>query len=132
MLDAVEVLEGFDAEVYVRALVAVAQTDGVRDEERAFITDHAAALGVTPPDFEQNVDVATLGKGTPEVTRRMIVRDCIVLASMDGDYTATERERIRDIARQLGVDSDVVAKLEAWITKYSDVLGEGQRLLAGI
>lgn len=130
MFDAAHVLENFDAEVYVRALVAVAQTDGVRDEERAFITDHAGALGVPVPDFETRIDVGTVGAGTSDVTRRMIVRDCIVLAALDGDFSSAERERIKDIAGHLGVSPAMAQKLEAWVTKYAEVVEEGQQLLA--
>lgn len=130
MLDVVEVLEGFDAKAYLDALVAVAKADGVKPEEREFIVQQAASLGIEP-DFEHPIDLTILRSASSIVTRRIIIRDCIVLAAVDGDYSANERERIGEIASGLGVDARTVERIEDWIKRYSDILEEGQRIFAG-
>jgi len=131
MLAVAEVLEGFDAEAYLQALVAVAQTNGVKDEEVEFIKHQAESLGIAAVDFDQPVDLTAIAKTASSVTCRIILRDCIVVAAADGDFTDSERERINEIAGCLGVDLEVVGKLESWMQRYSDVLKEGQELIAG-
>lgn len=129
MIEVAQIIEGFEAEVYLKALIAVAQADGVSSSERDFIQNQATLLGVDEVNFEMMISLDDLSNQINAVTRRIIVRDCIVLATVDGDYTENERRRIAGIAEALGVTPERTAQLENWLQQYSDLLEEGQRLL---
>jgi len=132
MLAISQIEEQFDPKIYLRALASVAHADGVLDVERQFIEQQAASLGIDQEEINlsQPVDLDSLTSTASDLTRRLIVRDCIVLASLDDDYTGNERRHIRHLAARLGVSEDVVGKLEDWVNRYSTILEEGQRLLS--
>lgn len=130
MFDVSQILKDFDGSAYLSALVAVAQADGVTPEEEEFIRGQAEAMGIPMPDLTKPVEVATVADVASTVTKRVIVRDCIVLALVDGHYTENERQRIFDIARQFGVEPALVERMERWAKDYSRVLAEGQAILS--
>lgn len=132
MLTINEIEEQFDARAYLRALASIAQVDGVLDVERQFIEQQALSLRLDPSeiDWTQAADLNGEIACASEVTRRLIVRDCIVLASLDDDYTDNERREIRALAARLGITDDVVRRLEDWVGRYSAIIEEGRYLLA--
>ncbi|MCA9641034.1 MAG: hypothetical protein H6718_06730 [Polyangiaceae bacterium] len=129
MIDVSLILSDFDGPTYLNALIAVAQVDGVKPEEEAFINGQAEAMGLPLPDLATPADVAASAVAST-VTKRIIVRDCIVLASVDGSYTENERKRIFDVARHLDVSDALVERMERWVTDYTRILEEGQAILS--
>ncbi len=132
MLTISEIEEQFDARAYLRALASIAQVDGVLEVERQFIEQQALSLGLNPSeiDWTKAADLDGEIACASGVTRRLIVRDCIVLASLDDDYTDNERREIRQLAARLGISDDVVHRLEDWVVRYSAIIEEGRELLA--
>lgn len=131
MLTISEIEEQFDARAYLRALAAIARVDGVLDVERQFIEQQALSLGLDPSDIDWTKAADLDGEiaCASDVTRRLIVRDCIVLASLDDDYTDNERREICQLAARLGIADDVVRRLEDWVGRYSAIIEEGRALL---
>lgn len=128
----IQQLDAIDREAYLQAMVAVARADRqIRSAELEFLQNQASALDV---DLEPLLDgpapdLAGIRVRTNAQTRRMIVRDCITLAAVDGEYAESERAHVRQVAEALGVSGVRVAAIEAWLQRYSEVLDEGQRLL---
>lgn len=125
-------LEAIDREAYLRALVAIAHADDeLHETELAFLRHQAEVLDVDLDAILESPRVALerLRERTDAITRRMVIRDCITLAAIDGELDATERARIREVAEQLGVSAARVDALESWLARYSALLEEGETLL---
>jgi hypothetical protein len=57
-----------------------------------------------------------------------IIRDCIVLGSLDGDFTDLERAKVYDVASLLGKSKSDVDAVETWLKRLWAVMEEGNRL----
>ncbi len=73
----------------------------------------------------------TIPEEVSEVTRRVVVRDCILLGCIDGEYTDAERAWVHRIATWLGVDLEASDRLEDWLRRYFDLMEEQEMLLSG-
>ena len=124
-------METFDTRAYFAGLLAVARADDrLTDEEVSFLREQAELLDfdVEPllnnPPTTLNVDFGS----TSQITKRMIIRDCIALANVDGSYDAEEKERIRSIAAGAGISSNEVAGIEQWLEDYTNLMKRGESL----
>ena len=131
MHDLSDWMEDFDPGDYLAALATVAHADGLVDEERAFLGSQAVRFGLDPEEALRPVEghLGRLVGSASKTTRRMIVRDCIVLACVDGEYSANERARIAGIAASLQVSEECLRGLESWVERYGALLDEMQVLL---
>jgi uncharacterized membrane protein YebE (DUF533 family) len=104
----------------VRAMYAVAQTDGVHDTEKVMLRGFYEAcqqdssalasyddLIATP--FNANSDVSAFD--TPE-RKGTLLHSCVLLAHADGTYSAGERAKIAEFAKALDVSPDELAAIE--------------------
>ena len=123
-------LHGLALRTYLGALVAVARVDGVSESERAFVEHQASLVGVETEElWAAPAEELSTAASAPEKTRRLIIRDCLVLAAADGQYTSAERERIRRLAAEIEIDETIVVALEDWLERYVGILEEGTALL---
>jgi len=124
-------LSSSEAQSYLSALLTVAAVDGISAEEMRYIERQAQILGVSVDALmiEPAADLEALRQQCSAETRRMIVRDCITLASIDNDYNELERASVRRISEQLGVTRERLRALEAWTQEYWDVVQRGEHLL---
>ena len=120
-----------EAQSYLSALLTVAAADGISTEEMGYIERQAQILGVSVDALmiEPAADLEALRAQCSPATRRMIVRDCITLASIDNDYNEVERQAVRRISEQLGVTQERLEAFEAWTREYWDVVQRGEHLL---
>ena len=89
----------------VRAMIAVARVDGLKDEERALIEAfHRDSTGAALPsgwlsvDFDKPAAIAALS-AVPDVA----VQSCLLAAYADGAMSAGELSLVRELATALGV-----------------------------
>jgi len=124
-------LEDFNAPLYLRALVAVAASDGIHPAEEGFIRQQAAAFGVDADDLLSDTSpaVGALVEGASPMTRRIIYRDCFILAHVDGMVSDEERAVLADLRGTLGLTPEKAGALESWAERYSAILAEGESLL---
>lgn len=125
-------LERIDRVAYLKALISVAHADlKLQPAELEFLRNQAEAFDVDlePLLDKPEADLSGICERINLPTRRMIIRDCITLAVVDGEYSDVEREQIGRVAESLGVSSERMAALEGWLERYSAVLEEGQALL---
>lgn len=105
----------FDASAHLAVLVAVAMADGELDpRERTVLERHASMTNSSIDEaIERAKDLQFLTRlQTSERTRRAILRDCIVLAKVTGEYRARERQRISEIVVALGMPERALAEAE--------------------
>ena len=135
--------EAFEVRAYLSALVRIAETDQrAHPAARDFIDEQARLVGVDPSEARQLADYCRGRELAPlqRRTRLALVRDCIVVANLDGDYTPRERAKLEEIAGRLALTPhDInVAEEEAricmppfrdnsppWLREYWGILEKG-------
>ncbi len=130
---ALHLLEDFDAETYLRALIAVVKVHGIEPVEHDYVEARAKLLGVDATDLweEDLEDLPPVAESVSDTTRRVVVRDCILMGCIDGEYTDDERAWVHRIAAWLGVSTHTCNLFEDWLRRYFDLLDEQEALLCG-
>lgn len=124
-------IDEFEPDLYIQALVAVASCDGMTNDELDFIKGQAQMLGIDPAAaLAAPVMVHDVSRAMTQITRKLVYRDCYVLASIDGAPNARERDILGQLQSVLGLTPEVCAKIEDWMNRYSALLEEGEALLA--
>ena len=126
-------LDGFDTQIYLRALIAVVKLHGIEPVEREYVEARAALLNVDCTDLwdEDLVEFPPISDEVSVVTRRVVVRDCILMGCIDGDYSDEERAWVHKIAAWLDISTETCDRLEDWLHRYFDLLDEHEALLSG-
>jgi hypothetical protein len=126
-------LADFDAETYLRVLIIVVKVHGVEPVERDFVESRARILGVDPSHLwdEALTELPPLPEGMGDMTRRVVLRDCILIACIDGDFTDTERAWTHRIRDWLGLSAETADLFEDWFRRYFDLMDEQEALLWG-
>ncbi|MGE5186502.1 MAG: hypothetical protein ACM31C_30810 [Acidobacteriota bacterium] len=113
------------AEAIARGLYVVARADGkVHEREAAMISEffntttdhpsHLASLERTPQITPANL-AAILGTND---LRRLFLKTAILLAYVDGNYTAPEQKTIGEFAKACEVDGKELGQLEQSVRDY--------------
>jgi hypothetical protein len=108
----------FDPELYIKILITIAKADRFNGTpEFNYVRSQADRLGVDYFHLYNKVD-KTFSFQSGKVPRRtalLILKDCIVLASMDGNFSLAEKEKIYGYAEQLDIPRRDVDQLEKWL-----------------
>ncbi len=72
-----------------------------------------------------------VSEGMSDMTRRVVLRDCILIACLDGEYSDTERAWIHRICEWLGLSTTTADLFEDWFHRYFDLIDEQEALLWG-
>lgn len=108
----------FDPELYVKILIAIAKADPNNGRpEFAFICRQALALEVDFAHWAKRIDksFAIEAARVSRATALAVLRDCILLASMDRNFTLAEKERVYTYAAKLDVPRSDLDHLERWV-----------------
>ena len=135
--DAVDLLDERSREAYVGVLIHVAAADGdlVREESAAI----EAAMGramirpkqrekLRPQLAEQN-KLAKLLEQLSEDACRVVLRDSLIIAAVDGDYHESELEAIREIAKAGRVNKKDLDSLFNWVEDGWRWMARGRDIL---
>ncbi len=113
------------AEAIARGLITVARADGfVHEREAALIADFYGATSDRPADLAalqrlENADGAYLAAALPEPElRQLFLKTAMLLAYVDGNYSAPESKLIGEYADALGVDAATLAGLEQQVKEF--------------
>jgi hypothetical protein len=124
----------FDRETYVKMLISIARADKNNGlPEYRFIRKQAIQLGVdyekvlkdTGSDFEI---------GTHKVSRLTalrVLKDAIMIASMDGNFTLPEKLKLYTYAEKLDIPRTDVDDLETLVEKLKALDQRWKELVAG-
>lgn len=107
-------VESLDIGRYLRTLIRVARANGmVHVRERDFVEGQALLAGIDPHTLWEPVPEAEEWVNVPVSTGQAVLRDCIALAHVDGEYDEQEQQAVRRVAARLGVDEARLRELEA-------------------
>ena len=116
----------FDSETYIKILIAIAKADkdnGPREFE--YVRKQAQRLGVDYDRFLASTD-KTFDINKQRVSRLtalVVLRDAIVIASMDRNFSLPERQKVYGFAAKLDIPRNDVDYLEKCLKEYR-ALGE--------
>lgn len=121
--DAVDLLDEQSREAYVGILICVAAADGdlVREESAAIEAAMGRAM-IRPnrrelmrPWLAEPPEITKLLGEMSDEAKRVVLRDSLIVAAVDGDYHETEIQVIKKIANAAGVNTKKLESLMEWI-----------------
>ena len=124
----------FDRETYLKLLITIARADKENGpKEYAYIRKQAIHLGV---DYEKTLAKTdeTLEIGNPDVSRLtalQVLKDAIIIASMDGNFTLFEKQKVYTYAEKLNIPRTDVDSLEEFVEQTRVLEKRWQELVAG-
>ena len=124
----------FDRETYVKILIAIARADKHNSlPEYRFIRKQAIQLGVNYEQILKDTD-RDFEIGTQKVSRLTalrVLKDAIMLASMDGNFTLPEKQKLYTYAEKLDIPRTDVDDLEALVGQLKELDRRWKELVAG-
>jgi hypothetical protein len=123
----------FDPKLYIKILIAIAKADRFNGPpEIAYVKKQAALLSLdfaqfwntTEKDF--SIDKLRISR----VTALVILKDCILLASLDGRYSLAEKEKVYIYAEKLDIPRSDVDYLEKWLNACNLLYGKWQKFVS--
>ena len=135
--DAVDLLDERSREAYVGVLIHVAAADGdlVREESAAIEAAMGRAM-IRPkqreklrPQLAEQSELAKLLEQLSEDACRVVLRDSMIIAAVDGDYHESELEAIREIAKAGGVNKKDLDSLFNWVEDGWRWMARGRGIL---
>jgi uncharacterized tellurite resistance protein B-like protein len=126
--------QDFDPRTYVRILVAIAKADKENGPpEFDYVRRQADRLGLDSEHFFRNTDKSFLieRQKVGRLTALVILKDAIVLASLDGNLSLPERMKIYTYAERLDISRSDVDMLEKLIAQYRQLDICWEQLVSG-
>ncbi|MBC2713052.1 MAG: hypothetical protein HGJ94_19295 [Desulfosarcina sp.] len=124
----------FDRETYVKMLIAIARADKENGlSEYRFIRKQAIQLGVNYEKVLRNTD-KDFEIGTQRVSRLTalrVLKDAIMIVSMDGNFTLPEKQKLYAYAEKLDIPRTDVDELEILVGQLKDLDQRWKELVAG-
>lgn len=122
---------------FMKGCALLARCDGkVCEKEQEFLLDAAHALQLN--EIQKN-ELYSLINGSGEVdielrfdTRKqkiLFLKEAIHLCHYDGFYDGAEKDQVIEMAQNMGVTSDVVDQIEAWVAESIDLGHRGEEML---
>jgi len=131
----IALIEDIDGPKYLKTMIALCTADGeVHEKEREFIEMQAQLLSLDPAEYWANPESDLTFLQHVEMSRityMTIIRDCIVLGHIDGEYDHAEKEHVVKIASMLGLTASDVDAVEGWLRELWAVLEKGNTLFQG-
>jgi uncharacterized membrane protein YebE (DUF533 family) len=124
-----------EAESYLRALISVARSNGfVHDKEKEFIDIQAQLVSIESGRHWENEenDLSFLRNvNMSRMNRMAIIRDCIALGYIDGNFDNKQRANIAKVAGYLKLADSDIEDIETWLKELWAVLEKGRKLFEG-
>lgn len=124
----------FDRETYLKILIAIARADKENGPaEYAYIRKQAIAMGVNYErvlgDTDNNFEIGT--QNVSRLTALRVLKDAIMIASMDGDFTLPEKQKVYTYAEKLDIPRTEVDELEILVGQLKELDKRWKELVAG-
>jgi len=124
----------FDSETYIKVLIAIAKADKDNGPpEFEYIRKQAQRLGVDYNQFLASTDKAfEINKQhVSRITALLILKDAIMIASMDRNFSLPEREKVYTFAGKLDISRNDVDYIEDCLKEYRALCEKWDGLVAG-
>ena len=124
----------FDRETYVKMLITIARADKDNGpQEYRFIRRQAIQMGVnyeqvlrdTDKDFKIGIHKVS------RLTAMRVLKDAIMIASMDGNFSLPEKQKVYTYAEKLDVPRTDVDDLETLVGELKELDQRWKELVAG-
>ena len=124
----------FDSETYIKVLIAIAKADKdngplefeyIRKQAQRLGVDYEQFLGTTEKAFEIHKQHVS------RITALLILKDAIMIASMDRNFSLPEREKVYTLAGKLDISRNDVDYLENCLKEYRTLCEKWDGLVAG-
>ena len=135
--DAVDLLDERSREAYVSVLIHVAAADGdlVREESAAIEAAMGRAM-IRPnqreklrPKLTEQGKLSVLLEQLSKDACKVVLRDAMIIAAVDGDYHESELKVIREIAKASGVTKKELDSLFTWVEDGWRWMARGRGIL---
>jgi len=123
----------FDSETYIKVLIAIAKADKDNGPlEFEYIRKQAQRLGVDYKQFLASTEKAfEINKQrVSRITALLILKDAIMIASMDRNFSLPEREKVYTFAGKLDISRNDVDYLEDCLKEYRSLCEKWDGLVA--
>lgn len=132
MITIKQCIADLEKESYIQTLVAIANIDGLLQQEKDYVNFQAGILDIDPEPYWSKInDINDIDfSNVSETTKRLILRDAIVIAHIDSEYSQEEISFVNELATQMKLPEDLVPKIESWLLDYWAILEEGSDLFA--
>jgi tellurite resistance protein len=124
----------FDPRTYLKILVTIAKADKDNGPpEFNYVRRQADHLGLDSEQFFQDTDknFSIERQKVTRLTALVVLKDAIALASMDGNFSLPEREKVYTYAEKLDIARTDVDSLEKLIGEYRQLDLQWQQLVSG-
>lgn len=111
----------FDPRTYLSILIAIAKSDkGNGPPEFEFVRRQADRLGLDYDYFFKHTDKSFLisKQSISRLTALVVIKDAIMLASMDENFSLPEKQRVYEYAEKLDIAHKDVDRIEELIQDY--------------
>jgi uncharacterized tellurite resistance protein B-like protein len=124
----------FDRETYVKMLITIARADKdngpseyryIRRQAIQMGVDYEAILKNTPNDF--NIGTHRVSR----LTAMRVLKDAIMIASMDGNFSLPEKQKVYTYAEKLDIPRTDVDELEMLVGELKALDQRWKELVAG-
>ena len=131
MISVDNVISGLETDIYIKTLVAIAKVDGLTDEEKNFVDFQAGVVGIEGQEYwSEETDISSICfDEVSAITKKIILRDSIVITHIDKIYSDTEKVMINNLAHQMNLPESFIDELEDWLLAYWAHLELGNTLL---
>jgi len=122
----------FDSATYLKMLVAIAKADKDNGpHEYAYVKRQAERLGLDHDHYLQTTDKDYLieKQNVSRLTALTILKDAIILASLDRNFSLPERQRIYSYAEKLDISRSDVDTLERLVDEFRRLEERWQQLV---
>jgi uncharacterized tellurite resistance protein B-like protein len=124
----------FDRETYVKMLITIARADRKNGPpEYSFIRKQAIQLGVNYDQVLGDTENG-LALGARQVSRHTalrVLKDAIIIASMDANFSLPEKQKIYSYAEKLDIPRTDVDRLEILVGDIKALDQRWNKLVAG-
>jgi len=124
----------FDRETYLKMLISIARADKDNSlPEYRFIRKQAIQLGVNYEQVLKDTD-SDFEIGTHQVSRMTalrVLKDAIMIASMDGNFSLPEKQKLYTYAEKLDIPRTDVDDLETLVGQLKALDQRWKELVAG-
>ena len=122
----------FDSRLYLKILVAIAKSDPDNGEpEYNYVRRQAIKLGLDLDEYWEATEKSFLaGKvKVSRLTALVIIKDAIVLATLDGNFSLGEKERVYAFAQSFDIPRTDVDKIENLLGEFEGLKTKWEALV---
>jgi len=79
---------------------------------------------------ETGKNFSPVSRDVSRLTAMLLIKDCIMLASLDGNFSLDEKQRVYSLAEKMDVPRSMVDAIEEWLAEYQQLHNQWETLIA--